>query len=266
MIKVSLAQLTIDPIHFQKNVDKVLYLIDSLPASPDHLLLLPELWSTGFTPYLEEAANFNQSLMEKFQNLASSRNLTLAGTYIYRCDDGFFENRLLVISPSQTDLAQYSKIHLIEAMNEKDWFRPGTHLSTVNLFDQIFGLAICYDLRFSELFRRLNLCGATIYLLPAQWPEKRIIHFQKLLQARAIENQAFFISANTVGRIGNTQFGGESMVVDPYGEIILSAGKSEDVILSIEINCNKIIQWRNEFPAQRDRKDLKEFPVNHYPF
>lgn len=260
-IKISIAQLNLELGNFQKNVDKVLYLIDSLDTYPDHLLLLPELWSTGFTPKLAEAATFNAQLLQPLRQIATKRSISIAGSFVVQCEDGNYQNRLLLINPGQTQEVGYSKIHLIESMNEKKWFTPGKELTMARLFNVEFGFAICYDLRFPELFRRLNQNGALVYLIPAQWPQKRVSQFQKLLPARAIENQAIFIATNTVGMIGRTEFGGESMVVDQFGDVVLSANKSVDVILSTMIDTDPVINWRKKFPAQSDRKLIDQYPL-----
>ncbi len=259
-IDVSLAQLTIDHNNFQKNVDKLLYLIDRLPLRKNHVILLPELWSTGFTSQLEMAADFNEALITELQQISVSQNLTIAGSFISRRTNSGFANRLIVIAPNQQNRPYYDKIHLIESMQEKEWFIAGNTIRTVNLFGIPFGLAICYDLRFPELFRLMSRNSAMIYLLPAQWPQKRITHFHKLLLARAIENQSFMIAANIVGKNGNTLFGGQSMIVNQYGEPILNLHDAADKIGTITIDTAVISDWREKFPALQDRKNLDEMP------
>lgn len=260
-ITISIAQLTVNQSNFQKNVDKLLYLIETLHPDKNHLLLLPELWSTGFTPLLDEAADFNESLILNLNQLAQEKDLIIAGTYITKRKELGFANRLIVQSPHRDLQVNYDKIHLIASMREKEWFFPGNTIRMVNLLDIPFGLAICYDLRFPELFRRMSNNGAMVFLLPSQWPRKRISHFQKLIPARAIENQAVFVSANVVGNIGNTMFGGQSMVADQYGELILNLGEGEDKIESVEIDSTDIQNWRDEFPVLTDRQDVEDFPL-----
>ncbi len=257
-IDVSVAQLTIDQNSFQKNVDKLLYLIDGLPPRKNHLLLLPELWSTGFTAELERAADFNEALITKLQEISQSRNLIITGSFISRRIDSGFANRLTVIAPNQLNRAYYDKIHLIKSMQEKEWFISGNTIRTINLFGIPFGLAICYDLRFPELFRFMSSNGAMIYLLPAQWPQKRISHFHSLLLARAIENQSFVIAANIVGKNGNTLFGGQSMIVNHLGESLLNLQDAADTIGTVTIETADILDWRENFPVYQDRKNLDE--------
>lgn len=262
-LTISIAQLTIDLNHFERNLDKLLYLIGNLPTYPNHLLILPELWSTGFTSDLSNASKFNLELLDQLRAISASRNLYIAGSYILSPSENLYSNRLVIVTPNHLKLPTYDKLHLIASMNEKNWFVAGNHLSIANLFGVKIGLAICYDLRFPELFRRLTSSGVKMFILPSQWPEKRIAHFQKLIAARAIENQTIFVSSNTIGKIGNTLFGGHSMVVDHFGDLQLDLLKKRDHIGTISIDVTKLDKWREKFPVLTDNRNLDSLPI-HY--
>lgn len=260
-ITISLAQLSINLKNFQKNVDKLLYLIETLPTYNNHILVLPELWSSGFTSDLVTANDFNLSLLKQLKEISIAKNLYIAGSYILSATGNTFSNRLVIATPNNYEMPSYDKLHLIASMNEKRWFVPGNHLSIANPYGFEIGLALCYDLRFPELFRKLTLLGAKLFILPSQWPEKRISHFQKLISARAIENQAFFVAANTIGKVGNTHFGGHSTVVDYFGDVQLDIGKERDKISSVSIDTGKLEKWRKEFQVLLDQRDLDHLPV-----
>ena len=116
------------------------------------------------------------------------------------------------------------------------------------------GLATCYDLRFPELFRRMVEKGADIFLVCSAWPYPRLEHWIMLNRVRALENQCFLVSANSVGLNMGAQFVGHSMMVNPWG-VILTSGGDEEVILKAEVDLNEVKSARDRFPALADRLD-----------
>ena len=116
------------------------------------------------------------------------------------------------------------------------------------------GLAICYDLRFPELFRRYAVRDkAKLILICAEWPQARVNHWRALLQARAIENQCFVAATNSCGKTGGTVFGGNSMIIDPWGEIIAEAGADEALVTG-EIDLSEVDRVRQTIPVFEDRR------------
>jgi predicted amidohydrolase len=113
--------------------------------------------------------------------------------------------------------------------------------------------AVCYDLRFPELFRRGLQQGAEMFVLGANWPSARQHHWRTLLIARAIENQAFVIGVNRCGSDPHLDYSGGSMALGPKGEILAELG-DEERIESVEIDPEKLRSWRGEFPAWRDAR------------
>jgi omega-amidase len=120
---------------------------------------------------------------------------------------------------------------------------------------------ICYDLRFPELYRHAVLAGADLITVIASWPAPRIAHWRALLIARAIENQAFVVAVNRVGTDPDHEYGGESLIVSPQGEILAEAGPNTAVI-SADIDPRTTASWRTAFPALRDHRTdlLKPIP------
>ncbi len=116
------------------------------------------------------------------------------------------------------------------------------------------GLAICYDLRFPELFRGYALAGARLILLPAEWPHPRLAHWRTLLRARAIENQYFVAACNRVGADPNgTRFFGHSTLIDPWGEAIAEAGE-EPCLLTATLDLAQVEEIRRKIPVFEDRR------------
>ena len=115
------------------------------------------------------------------------------------------------------------------------------------------GLATCYDLRFPEIFRPYAVAGSNLCLIVAEWPERRISHWSKLLQARAIENQMYIAGVNKVGESQGVKLGGFSAVVDPWGVPVIEGGDGED-LLTTEIELNVSLRCRKLIPVLSDRR------------
>ena len=115
------------------------------------------------------------------------------------------------------------------------------------------GGAICYDLRFPELFRRYALDGALFCLLPSEWPHPRLAHWRTLLRARAIENQMFVVACNRVVETGDNRFFGHSAVIDPWGETLVEGDESE-VLLFATLDTALVADVRQRIPVFADRR------------
>jgi predicted amidohydrolase len=166
------------------------------------------------------------------------------------------ENRALIARPDGTSL-EYAKIHPFSFGREHERFRGGREVTTfpweVGEASLTICPAVCYDLRFPELFRRGLQQGAEMFVLGANWPSARQHHWRTLLIARAIENQAFVIGVNRCGSDPHLDYSGGSMALGPKGEILAELG-DEERIESVEIDPEKLRSWRGEFPAWRDAR------------
>lgn len=116
------------------------------------------------------------------------------------------------------------------------------------------GLAICYDLRFPEMFRRYALDGVQTMIISAEWPLQRIEHWQTLLRARAIENQCFVIAANCVGQCGGENFGGRSAVISPWGEVLVEGQSDQPELLTVTFDTGQVDEVRRRIPVLIDRR------------
>jgi len=141
---------------------------------------------------------------------------------------------------------------LFPLMNEDMYLTPGTGPVTFATPWGKVGLGICYDLRFPEFFLPYALDDISLVLLPAEWPHPRLHHWRTLLQARAIENQLFVAACNRVGRSGETHFFGHSMVISPWGEVLLEAGEQE-VLLTTEVDLDRVREARTRLPVLQSR-------------
>ena len=148
-------------------------------------------------------------------------------------------------------IAKYRKVHLFGFdTGEAVRFSAGAHPVAVG----DWGLATCYDLRFPELFRDLVDRGVLGFLVATGWPAARISHWTALARARAIEDQAWFVGANSVGTNGGVAIGGRSVVVDPLGEVVAEGSAGGEEVLRAVIDLEAATRWREQFPALRDRR------------
>ena len=250
---MDLIQLKVDfSEDIEIRVNRVLGLLDSL--SEGTLAILPELWTTGafnYKPISDEVLELQEVIMSKLLDKVLERKILLhTGSMPFRdIDTNSIFNQSRILEQNGELLLKYSKIHLFGgADGERQDFCPGSQSDTAFIQGIIFGCAICYDLRFPELFRELLTQGAESLIVSASWPSARISHWRTLLSARAIENQSYVLGCNAVGDQGGVHLGGNSMVVDPNGEIIAELGNEEGVLIT-KIQTNMVSESRQSFLA-----------------
>ena len=223
------------------------------------LVVLPELWSSGLD--LENAGAYASPLVAdagdegwfgRFAALARDNRVWLTGSML-ESQGGQFFNTMALYSPEGRLAASYRKIHLFRLMDEDRYLAAGTAGVMHELPWGCAGLAICYDLRFPELFRRYALEGARLLILPAAWPHPRRMHWRTLLRSRAIENQCFVAACNRVGTTNDVSFFGSAAVIDPWGETLIEGGETE-TLLTVRIDLETVEATRNKIPIFADRR------------
>ena len=221
---------------------------------PDSLLVLPEMFSTGFSMNVSHAADGPAAETEHFlAGLARRHGIYVLGGLARQLPDNTGANEALAFSPKGTLLARYRKIHSFSPAGEAEAFTAGTEIVTFPWNGFTVAPVICYDLRFPELFRAATTAGADLFCVIANWPNRRQQHMTVLLRARAIENQAFVLGINRCGSDPNFTYAGGSILIDPHGGILAEAG-SPATLLRATISADKASAWRAEFPALRDRR------------
>ncbi len=225
-----------------------------------NLVVLPELWSTAYD--LENAANHADPLADHagepgwfgvLADWAQRHQIWLTGSILERQIDGRFANCMAMYAPDGSLAGVYRKIHLFRLMEEEVYLAAGESPTLLDLPWGKTGLAICYDLRFPELFRGYALQGARLMLIPAEWPHPRREHWRTLLRARAIENQCFVAACNRVGSSKGSTFFGASAVIDPWGETLIEGGESE-MLLTTTIDLAHVDGARKRIPVFADRR------------
>ena len=239
---------------FDARIDSVLAETDRACQQAD-LVMLPELWSTAAFDLdcaREHAQPFDCALVSRMADIARKHSVWLhGGSFAEVTDDGRHFNTSVLFDPTGEVVATYRKIHVFGYGGEAELMSAGDELVVVDTPLGPTGLATCYDTRFPEQFRALAEQGAQAFLITSGWPTKRIEAWDVLVQARAIEDQAWVIACNQVGMQKGVALGGHSAVVDPIGEVVARAG-AEETTLHATIDPEAVATWRQEFPALQD--------------
>ncbi len=253
-ISISLAQMHIELAQPDANLEQAIGFVKQASANRSDLILFPELWSSGYD--LKNAEKYipvNAAILEVLSGLAVSEKIAIGGSVLEKVA-GQYYNTFYLIGKDGLVLAKYSKIHLFRLMNEDRWLQAGSQPQAANFSWGLAGMAVCYDLRFPELFRHYALANAKLICLPSEWPIIRIQHWKVLLQARAIENQMFVAAVNSVGQTGKETFGGASAIISPWGEVLAEGNSQDESLLSAEVDFDEFDRVRQTIPVFQDRR------------
>lgn len=222
---------------------------------PD-VVVLPETWNTGFFPKTElenMCCHDGDTVKKLMSRLAKEYNINIAAGSVSNLRDGKVYNTAMFFDRSGNCIAEYDKTHLFTPMGEDEYYTRGDHLCRFEADGVKCGMIICYDLRFPELIRSLSVPGLDVLFVVSQWPKERVFHLRSLTTARAIENQMFVVCCNSCGTAGETVYGGNSAIVDPFGETMVLAGEKEEII-SADCDLDLLCKIRNNIPVFRDRR------------
>lgn len=230
-MKVTMAQFKSQLGAVEKNFELAAKLIRS--AGNSDVVVLPELWTTGYFPTpLENFADTNAARTAEFiSSLARELAINIVAGSVVAEVGGKFYNRCLVSNRAGKIIAAYDKAHLFSFAGEEKIFTAGSRIVTFELDGVSCGVAICYDLRFPEFVRKIALQGVEILFIPAAWSLKRLKPRQILTRARAIENQIFVVFVNSSGH---------SEIINPLGEILCESDTAEgNFTADIDLNSRK---------------------------
>ena len=256
-MQIHLVQFDITWENTAANFERVRALLTGRPPRPLSLVVLPEMFSVGFTMNVEAVGEAEGGATESFlRELARSYGCYVVGGLVERTASGKGRNVALALSPTGEILGRYAKLHPFSYAGETEHFEPGGEIVTFDWEGLSTAPFICYDVRFPEIYRLAMRRGARLFLTIANFPSSRVNHWTTLLIARAIENQAYVAGVNRSGSDPNASYPGSSIVVDPKGEIIAQAGAGEEVLVA-EIDPNTLARYRESFPVLRDvRQDM----------
>ncbi|MFD2043586.1 carbon-nitrogen family hydrolase [Ornithinibacillus salinisoli] len=253
-LKIALLQIDItfgSPTENYRHVEKLFTNLNQVDT-----VVLPELWTTGYDlTRLDEIADENGKDSFAFiSNLAKKYNVNIvAGSVAKKLPDSNVTNTLFIVNRNGELVKEYSKAHLFRLMDEEKHLVEGHENGLFELEEHFSAGVICYDIRFPEWIRTHMLENTKILYVVAEWPKPRIDHWRALLISRAIENQCFVVACNRVGSDPNNEFGGHSIIVGPWGEIICEAD-NEETILYGEIDIDQVEKVRKTIPIFSDRR------------
>lgn len=248
------------------NFDIVEKLVESYIDEKMDLMILPEVWAVGW-----DCQNFqnvaedpeNSETLDFIKHLASKHKTMIAGgSFITKTKNGQYKNTLPIVTKEGRVLALYDKMHLFshKGSSEEKFVSQGENLITIDLGYTKIGLSVCYDIRFPELFREYSKNGVEVFINTAAWGRNKLMHWETMQKARAIENQCYMIAADQTGKIQGNEYNlGHSMVISPWGDIIGELGEEEACIFA-ELDLNKLRKLRDEFPLLKDRRN-EEFII-----
>lgn len=236
----------------QRNFERLLPQIESAVGEGASLVVLSEMWSTGFSmnslAIAEPADGPTASFMHE---TAAVTGAWIAGSFPERTEGySLPTNRLLFAGPNGED-HRYSKIHPFTFAKEDLHYAPGRGTVTVEVEGVRVTPFVCYDLRFADLFWE-RAATTDCFVVSANWPKARRSHWATLLRARAIENQAYVVGVNRVGSVGDLAYSGDSCIINPLGEVIKATPEVETTIVG-EVSPAVVAQVRSDFPFMADR-------------
>jgi predicted amidohydrolase len=217
------------------------------------LVVLSEMFSTGFTMNSAKCAEALDGASHQFLvDQAAEHQIWITGSVPMRWEDGIAYNTLNLVAPNG-DTYRYKKIHPFSFSAEPENYGAGSEFLQVDIEGTRTTFFICYDLRFADEFWQ-TAQSTDLFVIPANWPAGRRIHWQTLLQARAIENQAYVLGVNRVGDGDGLSYSGDSALIDPWGEMIVS-GTSDESLLVADVDVEVVKQTRTSFPVFQDRRN-----------
>ena len=236
------------------NHEKVRQLLADVTIDENALVILPEMFDTGFSMDLAETPQTDSRESEKFvRQLAADLGAAVLAGVTAPLLNGCSANEAVAFAPDGTELVRYHKMQPFTPSGEDEKYGAGSVHQIFSWQGIKISPLICYDLRFPEVFRPAALAGAELIPVIASWPQARSEHWVRLLQARAIENQAFTVGVNRCGTDPSFGYDGRSTAFDPQGVCLFEANGDEQVCI-IDIDIDLVRNWRAQFPALRDCK------------
>ena len=235
------------------NFEKVQQLLEQARPARGALIALPEMFATGFSMNAAAVAEPYGGETEEFLSWTAKQfGIFLVAGAGMRGKDGAPRNKALVFSPEGKLIVWYAKMRPFTAGGEKDVYKAGSAPTVFRWGECNVSTFVCYDLRFPELFREaVRKSRPELFIVIANFPKKRVQHWTRLLQARAIENQCYVMGVNRIGADPYYEYSGSSIIVDPDGEIIANAGNKEGYVTA-ELDLPKLSKYRAGLPFLDD--------------
>jgi omega-amidase len=253
-VNIACVQFDIAWENKEANYAKITSLLKAAAILPGSFVLLPEMFATGFSMDVAKIAESTGGPTETFlASTAREFQVALLAGVATRAGNGRGRNECVVFGADGALLARYQKCQPFTLGGETACYEAGTAPLVFKLGEVSIAPFICYDLRFPELSRAVAPQRPQLMTFIANWPNTRLHHWPRLLQARAIENQCYVAGVNRIGNDPRYQHSGRTMIVDPHGEIIADAGDRECVIQA-KLDVEALAEYRRAFPALDDMR------------
>ncbi len=252
-LTVALVQTSLYWERIEQNLEHFGRLLKPLKDKSD-LILLPEMFTTGFSMNPAELAEeMNGVSVSWLKARAAELGCVVAGSIMVR-ENNRYVNRFIWMQPSGK-FSTYDKRHLFRMGNEHRIYTKGKEQLIRKIGDWRVKPLICYDIRFPVWSRNRNDYDLLVYV--ANWPEPRREVWKTLLKARAIENQAYVIGVNRIGKDGNgIDYSGDSAAINPKGEIISTIQPNEEKVEIVTLSMKELIEFQEKFPVLPDRDEF----------
>lgn len=256
-MNISCIQIDVKLNDANRNFDHAKVLIKKAAEDKPDVIVLPETWNVGFAPKetdQKECDDNGKRVKTEIGALAKELKINIVAGSVANIKNGKLYNTSYVFDRLGSLVCEYDKTHLFTPMGEQNYFEKGDTAVSFELDGHSCTLVICYDIRFPELVRKITAEKQTDYLfMVSQWPAVRVFHLKTLLTARAIENQMFAVCCNCPSDIAGTKFGGNSMIINPWGEMLAEAGDSEETVTA-ECDESILADIRNSINVFADRR------------
>lgn len=247
-MKIALLQLDTQWKAPNKNKEIINLLIEKEAVGAD-IVVLPEMFSTGFTMQPSEVAETMTGDTLKWMVESSKKyNTAIVGSVVIE-EEGYYYNRMLFVEPSGK-VTKYDKRHLFRMAGEEKVYTMGRERVIITYKGWRIMPLVCYDLRFPVWSRNKNDYDLLIYV--ASWPAVRAYPWKSLSVARAIENQCYTVCCNRVGKDPKNEYSGDSAIYDFKGEPMALATPGKECVVTADLNLDTLREFRNAFPAYLD--------------
>jgi omega-amidase len=236
-MKIAAAQIACTLGDLAANIRKLREFAVRAKTAGAELVVFPEMADTGYAMQVirEQAKPWSEGAVPELQEIARTLSLAIISGVSEKEGDAIFNSQVTIDSAGAI-MAKYRKTHLFAPIEEDKCCTPGNALVSFDFGPLRFGLTICYDLRFPEIYRALAVDeGANVFAISSAWPFPRVEHQRVLATARAIENQSYVVLANRVGKDDGVPFCGSSAVIDPYGVVVVAASADREELIIAEV-------------------------------
>lgn len=253
MTKIALVQSDITWNDPDTSIEHLAPLVSSAHDQGADIIVLPEMFACGFSfPEGHSARRTSQLGQEAMLDWSGKYQAAIVGSLPSLGTLETKPRNTLLVADRGKIVGSYHKVHLFSFAKEDERYSRGDDPLVLRLAGLRCGFFVCYDLRFPEMWNALaEHCDA--FVVVANWPHRRASHWRALLQARAIDNQAFVIGVNRVGIGGDLVYSGGSVAVSPTGEFIEELGSKVQVSV-IDVDASASVEYRTSFPTLKDRR------------